>query len=47
MAGVSKKAFKPDSVKVVINFATQHTEPDIWDYATAHPQAAIEKWLEL
>ena len=47
MAGVSKKAFKPDSVKVVINFAKQHTEPDIWDYATAHPQAAIKKWLGL
>ena len=47
MAGVSKKAFKPDSVKVVINFAKQHTEPDIWDYATAHPQAAIKQWLEL
>ena len=42
-----KKAFKPDSVKVVNRFAKQHTAPDRLDFVQKNPQVAVKKWLEL
>ena len=47
MDGKPKKHLKPDSVKVVVSFAKNHTESEAWAYASKHPREAIRKLLEL
>ena len=47
MADKEKKAFKPDSVKIVISFAKVHTTGETLEFAQKNPQLAVKKWLEL
>ena len=47
MNGSAKKPFKPDSVKVVLSFGKQHTEPDAWCHALTNAQALTKKWLHM
>ena len=47
MDGTAKKTFKPDSVKVVLSFGKQHTEPGAWGHALTNAQALTKKWLQM
>ena len=43
----AQKPFKPDSVKVVLSFGKQHTEPDAWCHALTNAQALTKQWLHM
>ena len=47
MDGKPKKEFTPDSLKVVLSFAKEHTEPETWQCVTKNLRESIRKWLEL
>ena len=41
----SNKNVKPDNVKVVRSFATQHTESETCAYVNKHPRGAIKQMV--
>ena len=47
MDGKPKKEFTPDSLKVVLSFAKEHTEPETWQCVTTNHCESTNKWLEL
>ena len=47
MDGKPKKSFTPDSVKVVLSYAKQHTEAEAWSCVVKNAQDLTKKWLQL
>ena len=43
MDGKPKKESTPDSLKVVLSFAKEHTEPETWQCVTKNPRESIKK----